>query len=557
MGQALRQEWDFPENHESQMQRSPRRKRRWIRWFVLGVLILFVALVIALVLAARHAEPLLRSLIVSQLSQRFHARVELDRFHISVANGLRAEGEGLRIWPAAQVDGAAGTTNGDKPLISLESFRLHAPLHYTRGKPVHIDRVELQELVVDVPPKPRLMRSPERDPLAQQAGPSGAELIRFQIGSVICSNARLTLEASNPAKMPLVFDIQTIRLTNIADSGTVNFDAVLTNPRPKGLITAKGSLGPWMSADPGLTPVDGAYQFEHADLDVFHGISGVLGSKGKFSGALRDMTVDGQTDTPDFALDRIGAPQPLHTDFHARVDGTNGDTWLEPVSAILGSSHFTARGKVVQVVAQKQPGSPHSIGHLITLDVHIEGGRMADFLRLTSRSGDPLLSGTLNLRTSFELPPGTAPVHQRIRLNGRFLLSDAQFTSAKVQDHINALSLRGQGKPEAAKDPNKPDVSSTMASDFTMAAGEIKLPDLVYMLPGVEIDLHGKYVVDGGAIEFRGKARMQATISHMIGGWKGKLLIPVDRLFKKDNAGTKVNIHITGTRDDPHFGLDL
>jgi len=126
-----------------------------------------------------------------------------------------------------------------------------------------------------------------------------------------------------------------------------------------------------------------------------------------------------------------------------------------------------------------------------------------------------------------------------------------------VQDHINALSLRGQGKPEAAKDPNTPDVSSTMASDFTMAAGEIKLPDLVYMLPGVEIDLHGKYVVDGGAIEFRGKARMQATISHMIGGWKGKLLIPVDRLFKKDNAGTKVNIHITGTRDDPHFGLDL
>jgi hypothetical protein len=336
----------------------------------------------------------------------------------------------------------------------------------------------------------------------------------------------------------------------------MNFESVLTNPRPKGLITAKGSMGPWMSADPGLTPIDGEYKFDHADLGVFRGISGMLDSKGKFAGALRNLTVDGKTDTPDFALEHFGAPQPLHTDFHARVDGTNGDTWLEPVSAILGGSHFTARGKIVQVIEEKD-GPPHSIGHLISLDVHVDGGQMGDFLRLTSRTGDPLLTGSLDLRTNFELPPGPAPVHQRIRLRGRFLLDDAHFTNSKVQDRVDSLSLRGQGKPEAAKNPNAPDVHSTMTSDFTMYGGEIKLPDLVYLIPGAEVDLHGKYVVEGGALEFRGKARMAATVSQMVGGWKGFLLKPVDRFFKKDGAGTKVGIHITGTRDNPDFGVGL
>ena len=60
--------------------------------------------------------------------------------------------------------------------------------------------------------------------------------------------------------------------------------------------------------------------------------------------------MDGETDTPDFRLTHFGTPLPLHTQFHARVDGTNGDTWLEPVDATLGHSHFTAQGQIVRVI---------------------------------------------------------------------------------------------------------------------------------------------------------------------------------------------------------------
>src|SRR5260370_34319385 len=62
------------------------------------------------------------------------------------------------------------------------------------------------------------------------------------------------------------------------------------------------------------------------------------------------MAVDGETDVADFTLTSFGNALPLHARFHARVDGTDGDTWLEPVDATLGSSHFTTRGKVVRVV---------------------------------------------------------------------------------------------------------------------------------------------------------------------------------------------------------------
>jgi hypothetical protein len=50
---------------------------------------------------------------------------------------------------------------------------------------------------------------------------------------------------------------------------------------------------------------------------------------------------------------------------------------------------------------------------------------------------------------------------------------------------------------------------------------------------------------------------MQATVSQMVGGWKGLLLKPVDRLFRAKGAGTEIPIHIRGTRERPEFGVEL
>jgi hypothetical protein len=33
---------------------------------------------------------------------------------------------------------------------------------------------------------------------------------------------------------------------------------------------------------------------------------------------------------------------------------------------------------------------------------------------------------------------------------------------------------------------------------------------------------------------------MQATVSRMVGGWRGVLLMPFDRIFQRNGAGTEV-----------------
>jgi hypothetical protein len=339
----------------------------------------------------------------------------------------------------------------------------------------------------------------------------------------------------------------------------MGFEAELTNPRPVGTIHSTGRFGPWVVADPGQSPVTGDYRFDHADLASFKGIAGILSSTGHYQGTLRDLVVDGEADVPDFRLTHFGTALPLNTRFHAKVDGTNGDTWLEPVDATLGRSHFTAQGQIVRVMAAEAGARAHSGGHDIALTVNVDHAPIEDFLRLASPSGRtaPLLTGAVTMKAQLHIPPGAAPVHERMRLNGQFMLSQARFTSPKIQDRIEELSLRGQGRPKDVKTTDAGSIDSTMQGDFQIASGTITLPDLIYSVPGAKIELKGTYGLEGGALNFTGTAKMEATVSQMVGGWAGALLKPADRFFRKNGAGTEVPIHIEGTREEPKFGIDF
>jgi hypothetical protein len=375
------------------------------------------------------------------------------------------------------------------------------------------------------------------------------------------------LETDKPGKLPIEIAISRLKLTGFrtasaedpADKGepVMDYEAELTNPKPVGRIDTSGTFGPWHVEDPGESSVTGDYVFSNADLGSFKELAGTLSSTGHYGGSLRDLTVDGQTDTPDFQLKPFDNPQPLHTKFHAKVDGTNGDTWLQPVEATLGHSHFTAEGKVVRVAEPAEGGgAPVNKGHDIQLAVNVDRGRIEDFLRLANHT-NPILNGAVTTKATLHIPPGEEHVVKRLQLKGSFNLDDAVFNSAKVQDRIRDLSLRGLGRPKDVKDTDPDTVDSTMSGDFQMADGIITLPVLKYSVPGAAVQLKGTYEVEGGAINFVGSAALQATISEMVGGWKGLLLKPADRFFKKDGAGTEIPIHVSGTREDPKFEVDL
>ena len=130
--------------------------------------------------------------------------------------------------------------------------------------------------------------------------------------------------------------------------------------------------------------------------------------KENIPGKLDTINVDGTTDTPDFSVDVSGHKVDLTTQFHAIVNGTNGNTYLQPVKAHFLHTDITATGEVVR--AQGQPG------HDIHLDVTINKGRIEDLLELGVKTEPPVMTGNVQLKTKFYLPPGSQPVNQKLQL---------------------------------------------------------------------------------------------------------------------------------------------
>jgi len=272
--------------------------------------------------------------------------------------------------------------------------------------------------------------------------------------------------------------------------------------------------------------------------------------------------VDGETQTPDFRLERVhkAGGVALSTHFHAIVDGTNGNTQLQPVDAMLGHTHFIARGQVLR--AQDAPNAiAGQHGHDITLDVSMDRGRIDDILAIAADAERPFMSGNLTLHTTFHLPPNPLDrqlaVFERLQLDGEFHLSQARFNNATMQGKIEDLSMRGQGKPDEIKTTDPSTILSEVQGHFRLSAGSLQLPDLVYQVPGAKILAHGAYGLQGGTLSFEGDAKLDAEISDVVGGWKGILLKPMDHYLKKNGAGTDVPIHIQGTRQQPKFGVDF
>jgi hypothetical protein len=194
-------------------------------------------------------------------------------------------------------------------------------------------------------------------------------------------------------------------------------------------------------------------------------------------------------------------------------------------------------------------------GHTIKLEVSVDNANIEDLLKVGVRNNPPVMTGDVQLRTRFDLPAGTADISDRLRLAGVFQVSNVHFTNAKVQNKVDDLSLRSQGKKR--DNPNSQTVPSQLAGTFSLRGGVLSFSSMQFVVPGAEIHLAGRYTLDGAALEFHGRARMQASLSHVVGGWKSIFLKPVDPFFRKNGAGTELPVKITGTRSDLHFGLDF
>jgi hypothetical protein len=501
-------------------------------------LLAVLAFVAVLSFLAYHAEPLLRARIIETLSTRFHSRVDLAELKVSVSQGLVVSGKGLMIYGPTDPN---IHRDGIQPLIGVDEFSFRAGVMNLLRSPMHVRTVYIKGLQLNIPPKD------DREHFRSMA-PKGGK-IKIIVDEFHSEKAELVINTSRPDKLPLVFDIQDLKMKDIGPDRPLPFTATLVNPKPVGDIQSKGEFGPFHAEDPRASPVRGDYTFSHADLGTLKGISGILSSTGRYEGTLGEIVVDGQTDTPAFRLDISDRAVPLKTTFHAIVDGTSGDTYLRPVRATILSTPLIATGFVVKSVKPK--------GHHIQLDVTVPTGKIEDLLRLAVRTDPPLMTGTVHLRTKLDLPPGQDNISDRLYLKGKFQVIGVHFTNDKIQSKLDALSMRSQGKPKLATDNVPDNVKSEMEGSFILKNAKVNLPDLSFRVPGTRVLLAGTYSLDGNQFDFQGRARFDAKLSQMVGGWKSIFLKPVDPFFSKHGAGTELPIKITGTKSEPHFELNF
>jgi hypothetical protein len=482
----------------------------------------------------QRVEDRVRLSVTQALSDRFHSDVELKTLHIRAFSAPNVTGEGLVL----RLHGRADVP----PIMQIEKFSFSVGLRALLQPVRHIAYLRVQNMLITIPPREKNTAAPP----SPKTPPDLNVVSNIEVDRVICDNTDIRILPKQAGKEPLDWDIHDLSLISAGVNKPFAFHGDLTNGKPKGEISTHGRFGPWDADDPGGTPITGGYDFTDADLGPFPGIAGILSSSGKYDGLLSELQVSGQTDTPDFSLDRVGRPVALHTDFSATVDGTNGDTYLHPVNATLAKSLIVAVGKVVR--------DQEKHGHLISIDVTVPNGRIQDFLDLAINSSEPLLTGPVKIKAKLTIPPGKEHVIEKMILDGTFSVDDARWSSPSLREKLASLSRHGLGTPQ---DQDSGSAVSDLNGDFHLENGILLFRSLTFDVQGAAIDLKGTYALRHGDLDLSGHLRLQAKLSETVTGKKSFFMKPLDPFFAKDGAGTLLPIHISGTRDNPVFGITV
>jgi len=186
---------------------------------VLGLLIIAEVVI-------HRAGPILKGRIEETLRAQFHGRVEIRNMDISVLRGLEVTGDHLQIY-------APGV---GRPVIAIDQFSFHSGLTGLFVKPMHVAKVRVTGLVVNIPP-----------PEMRQNGGENAkqrDKVKIEVDEIVCERSRLVIGTSRPDKDPKDFELTRIDLHHVGPNAPWKYNAVLTNAIPRGDIHATGTFGP-------------------------------------------------------------------------------------------------------------------------------------------------------------------------------------------------------------------------------------------------------------------------------------------------------------------------
>jgi len=499
---------------------------------ILGVLAgAIVAAVIGIAVSLQALEPKMHEWVTSNLSKALDSEIELGAVHVRWTP-LQLHAHDLTVRHHGRTD--------IPPLMIVKSFIVDLKPADLRSST--IDRVWVDGLEVNIPPK-----DPDtgKRPLPTGGGGDGDQSSGFVIRELIATNAHMAVVPGNPDKEARVWDVYALNMKNLRAGEPATFTASINNPIPEGKIEASGKFGPWQKKAPGSTAIGGEYTFD-ADLGTIPGLAGKLAAIGTMDGTIEQIATKGQTKTADFALTELqGTSLPLQTAYDAVVDGTKGDVELKHVNVVLGQSEFDVRGLV--------EGTKGVKGKRVTVNVKSRSARLGELLRFVSKA-QPAADGTLIIDAAMDLPQGKQRVLERVSFEGTVRAERVKFTKDVVQEKIDELSRKAQGRPT---DESIDEVASQMAAKFSLSNGVFTYQGLSFKVQGARVQLAGTHSLRSKAVDFSGVALLDATVSQTQTGYKSWLLKPFDPLFRKNGAGTRLAIKVAGTQDQPKIGLEL
>jgi len=499
---------------------------RWAK--TVGIFVL-VAIGGAGVFVSSHL-PFTPETVASALQQRFSSAVELKAFHRTYFRpGCVAEGIILR-------------RNSDRnapPIATIQKLTIEGSYSGMFRTPKHIRRIKVEGLHIFVSPSSEHSDNEARstESLAKSA---------LVIDELIANGAVVEIASGEPGREPLKFEIRRLTLNSVADDRPMLFHAALLNPKPPGEILADGQFGPLQPRKVGQTFLSASYLFQHADLGIFPGIRGTLSSPGKFNGVLERIEIEGKTDVPDFRVKGIEHAVHLKTQFHAIVNGMNGDVALQSVHAQFERTSVVSQGEVA-----KKAGSG---GETVSLGATESQGRIEDWLRLLAKADRPALTGAMNFRVQMQVPPGKGDFLQRVNLQGDFGIDAASFSRSTTQEKVDSLSQLAQGE-KASDDPAS--VVENLKGEVVLHDAIATFSDLSFSVPEALARLHGTYGLLTGQIDLHGTLRVDNKLSKGSKGVKLVLLKSIEPFLKKKKAGEIVPIKIGGTFSQPSYGLDV
>ena len=396
----------------------------------------------------------------------------------------------------------------------------------------------------------RLTPSKERAPASLPGlGKTGPGV---SIGHLVADGAEIDFGATQPGQTPVVFRIPKLELSDVTDGQPIKFQATVRLPRPAAQVDVSGRFGPWQSQK---TRLSGSYAVGHLDLNTFHGVAGEINASGKFDGQLQAVKVEGSLDSPNFEVRQSKHVIHLAALYQATVNGSNGDVNIDAARA-----HFL---RTTVVGAGQVAGSPGQQGKTATIELASKQAHIEDLLWMFVSEARPAMIGAIVFRGHVQIPPEDRPFTRKIKLQGDFGISDAQYPNPQTQKDVDTLSARARGEADKVEDiaekvgkdtydPGR--VLSNVKGHVQLTEGVAHLENVSFDVPGASARVSGTYSLLNEHVDLGGHMQMAADLPQTTTGVKSILLKVMKPFMRKSKHNqSEVAIHMGGTYQHPTF----